>query len=57
MSENMQFGAVTDIYMAKILKYDILAACNINQWDLYNSIADCLKLVFNAYQLLINILQ
>ncbi len=33
----MQFCEVNDMYMAK--QYDeILIACNVNQWDLYNSI-------------------
>ncbi len=36
-SKNMQFCEVNDIYMSK--QYDeILIACNVNQWDLYNSI-------------------
>lgn len=33
----MQFCAVVVFYMAK--RYDeILIACNVNQWDFYNSI-------------------
>ncbi len=30
--ENMEFGTVSDIYMAKKLD-EILIACNVNQWD------------------------
>ncbi len=39
--ENMQFGAVIDFYIAEKLD-EILIACNVNQWDPYNSIADYL---------------
>ncbi len=36
VNKNMQFGAVADIFMAK-MQDEILMACNVNQWDLYNS--------------------
>ncbi len=38
LSKNNQFGANADIYMHK--KWWNSAACDVNQWDLYNSRAD-----------------
>ncbi len=46
LSKNMQCGAVFDNNMTKNMKF---CACNVNQWDFYNSMADFL------YKLQVNI--
>ncbi len=41
-----QFSVVADVYMAK-KKDTILITCNVNQRDLYNSIADDLHKMYH----------
>ncbi len=42
----MQFGGDADIYMDK--KWWNSDSCHVNQWDLYNSIADTYIMIFRA---------
>ncbi len=42
LSKNVQFGSVTEILMVGFF-YEILIACNVNQQDIHNSIADYMK--------------